>query len=255
MTPQALLEMRDHQVDRYQPQILNIDFQPFYKGFPVIDDSRNIGQGLAFLNRYLCDNLLTESQYWLEALFNALHLLEYDGIPLLINDRIHSGIELSQQVKQALKFLVKYSPDEPYKKIHMDLQELGFEPGWGNTVSGDVAILLIDLHLHEMIVSRIYWKMKMILQPIRCINCHGINIVKFGKTPEGKQRYKCREDSCDGRTFILDYSRPGSSRSVKKQIIDMAMNGSGVRDTARVLHVSPNTVTRELKKKNLSCSQ
>jgi len=148
MTPQALLEMRDHQVDRYQPQILNIDFQPFYKGFPVIDDSRNIGQGLAFLNRYLCDNLLTESQYWLEALFNALHLLEYDGIPLLINDRIHSGIELSQQVKQALKFLVKYSPDEPYKKIHMDLQELGFEPGWGNTVSGDVAILLIDLHLH-----------------------------------------------------------------------------------------------------------
>jgi len=91
--------------------------------------------------------------------------------------------------------------------------------------------------------------MKMILQPIRCINCHGINIVKFGKTPEGKQRYKCREDSCDGRTFILDYSRPGSLRSVKKQIINMAMNGSGVRDTARVLHVSPNTVTRELKKR------
>ncbi len=27
----------------------------------------------------------------------------------------------------------------------------------------------------------------------------------------------------------------------------MAMNGSGVRDTARVLHVSTNTVTRELK--------
>ena len=29
----------------------------------------------------------------------------------------------------------------------------------------------------------------------------------------------------------------------------MAMNGSGVRDTARVLHVSPNTVTSELKKR------
>jgi len=89
----------------------------------------------------------------------------------------------------------------------------------------------------------------MILQPIRCIHCHGTNIVKFGKTPEGKQRYKCREDVCSGRTFILDYSRPGSLRSVKQQIVDMAMNGSGVRDTARVLHVSPNTVTRELKKR------
>ena len=89
----------------------------------------------------------------------------------------------------------------------------------------------------------------MIFQPVHCIHCHGTDIVKFGRKPEGKQRYQCRESSCKGRTFILDYSRSGSLRSVKKQIIDMAMNGSGVRDTARVLHVSPNTVTRELKKR------
>ena len=48
---------------------------------------------------------------------------------------------------------------------------------------------------------------------------------------------------------MLDYSRPGSLRSVKQQTVDMAMNGSGVRDTDRVLHVSPNTVMRELKKR------
>jgi transposase-like protein len=89
----------------------------------------------------------------------------------------------------------------------------------------------------------------MILQPIHCIHCHGTDIVKFGKTPEGKQRYKCREDACNGRTFILNYSHLGRLRGTKQQIIDMAMNGSGVRDTARVLHVSPNTVTRELKKR------
>ena len=89
----------------------------------------------------------------------------------------------------------------------------------------------------------------MILPPILCIHCHGTDLVKYGKTPEGKQRYKCRTEVCSGRTFILDYSHPGSLRSVKKQIVDMAMNGSGVRDTARVLHVSTNTVTRELKKR------
>jgi transposase-like protein len=33
---------------------------------------------------------------------------------------------------------------------------------------------------------------------------------------------------------------------VKRQIVDMAMNASGIRDTARVLHVSPNTVIKEL---------
>jgi len=35
----------------------------------------------------------------------------------------------------------------------------------------------------------------------------------------------------------------------------MAMNASGIRDTARVLHVSPTTVIKELKKKSQSCSQ
>ena len=48
---------------------------------------------------------------------------------------------------------------------------------------------------------------------------------------------------------MLNYSHAGRLRSTKQQIVDMAMNGSGVRDTARVLHVSPNTVTSELKKR------
>jgi transposase-like protein len=36
---------------------------------------------------------------------------------------------------------------------------------------------------------------------------------------------------------------------VKKKISDMAINGSGIRDTARVLKISPTTVIEELKKK------
>jgi hypothetical protein len=66
---------------------------------------------------------------------------------------------------------------------------------------------------------------------------------------EGKQRYRCRE--ClegRGRTFLLDYSYAGQSPEVKEQIVDMAMKASGMRDTARVLHVSPTPVINELKK-------
>jgi sucrose synthase len=134
MTMPELLNILDQQVDRYQPHILNIDFQPFYQESPVIEDPRNVGQGLAFLNHYLCNKLLTEFQYWLEALFKALQVLEYQGVELLINDRIKSGKELSAQVKQTLQFLADYAPDHPYEKVHLDLQALGFEPGWGNTV-------------------------------------------------------------------------------------------------------------------------
>ncbi len=89
----------------------------------------------------------------------------------------------------------------------------------------------------------------MISQVLQCPYCQGIDIVKNGKTPQRKQRFLCEESLCDGRTFILEYAHPGQSRQVKKQIIDMAMNGSGIRDTARVLHVSTSTVIKEFKKK------
>lgn len=134
-TVKAWLDARDRTVNRYQPQILELDFHPFYKDSPAIDDARNIGQGLAFLNRYLCDKLLTERQFWLEALYSVLQRHQYDGVELMIGSSIHSGNELSQQVKVALKFLSSLPPDEPYEKFHSQLQQLGFEPGWGNNAS------------------------------------------------------------------------------------------------------------------------
>jgi transposase-like protein len=71
-------------------------------------------------------------------------------------------------------------------------------------------------------------------------------MVKHGLSPEGKQRYRCR--AClegRGRTFLLAYSYAGQSPDVKQQSVDMARNASGIRDTARVLHVSPATVLNE----------
>ncbi|WGV26096.1 sucrose synthase [Halotia branconii] len=135
MTPQAFLDVSDRLVNRYQPHILEIDLHPFYQGSPTIDDPRNIGQGLAFLNHYLCNQLLTNPEYWVEALFKALHRLHYNNIPLLISDRISSGTQLAKRLKQALKFLSQRSPNESYEKFRVDLQELGFEAGWGNTAA------------------------------------------------------------------------------------------------------------------------
>lgn len=133
MSPQALLDVRDRLVNSYQPNILEIDLSAFYKNSPSVSDPRNIGQGLAFLNRYLCSQVLTDRQYCLDVLFELLHKLHYDGLRLLINDRIESGTHLAQQIPQAIKFLTTQPDDEPHKNFHFHLQELGFEPGWGNT--------------------------------------------------------------------------------------------------------------------------
>src|SRR5262245_59845423 len=96
----------------------------------------------------------------------------------------------------------------------------------------------------------------MITQVLHCPYCHETDIVRHGLSPEGKQRYRCR--ACRegrGRTFLLEYTYAGQSLAVKQQIVDMALNASGIRDTARVLHVSPTTVLKELKKRNLTCKR
>ena len=91
----------------------------------------------------------------------------------------------------------------------------------------------------------------MVLIPVLCPVCGHDNIIKRGKTENGKQRYLCQNPECNAKTFILDYDYNGYLPEVKKKIMDMAVNGSGIRDTARVLDISPTTVIKELKKRIL----
>ena len=95
----------------------------------------------------------------------------------------------------------------------------------------------------------------MVIQALHCPHCQSTDIVRHGTTRQGKQRYRCRACPERGRTFLLDYTYVGQSPEVKQQIVDMAMNASGIRDTARVLHVSPTTVINELKKRHLTCTR
>ena len=83
---------------------------------------------------------------------------------------------------------------------------------------------------------------------VRCPHCQSEAVVKYGKTSNGTERFRCQRTSRCGRTFLRSYAYPGCLPTVKQQIVDMTLNGSGIRDIARVLYVGPNTVMRELKK-------
>src|SRR2546423_15634619 len=89
----------------------------------------------------------------------------------------------------------------------------------------------------------------MIMQVLHCPHCQGTDIIRHGTTRQGKQRYRCQEHACKGRTFLVDYTYAGHSSGVQQQIIDRAINASGIRATARVLHVSSTTVIKALKKR------
>ena len=82
---------------------------------------------------------------------------------------------------------------------------------------------------------------------VKCPHCQGEAVVKYGKTSKGKERVRGQQRAECGRTFLRSSASPGCLPTVKRQIVDMTLNGSGIRDIARVLHVGPNPGLRELK--------
>jgi len=54
---------------------------------------------------------------------------------------------------------------------------------------------------------------------------------------------------------MLEYCYKACEVGIKEQVVEMAINSSGTRDTARVLKINKNTVTRTLKNKENSLVQ
>ena len=88
----------------------------------------------------------------------------------------------------------------------------------------------------------------MVSVPVQCPYCQSTEVIKAGKQANGAQRYQCQNDRCERRIFLRQYQDRGRVLEIRRQVVDMAINGSGIRDTARVLRISPTTVIAVLKK-------
>lgn len=81
---------------------------------------------------------------------------------------------------------------------------------------------------------------------VKCPYCQQTQPVrKHGTGRAGFPRYYCQHCL---RTFQINYRYNAYKPGVKEQIVTMVGNGSGVRDTGRVLNISMNTVMSTLKK-------
>ena len=89
-------------------------------------------------------------------------------------------------------------------------------------------------------------------QEIFCPNCGSNHIIKAGKSILKVQRYSCQNQDCPTKSFMQNYRYKAYEPGVKKQVLEMAINGSGIRDTARVLNINKNTVINTLKKKKVA---
>jgi transposase-like protein len=87
---------------------------------------------------------------------------------------------------------------------------------------------------------------------VRCPHGHTTDVMKHGVTDQGKPRDRGQHANGPSHTFIIDYRDQGRLPSITQQIIDMARNGSGIRDMARVLKMSQTTVMETFKKRENS---
>lgn len=88
---------------------------------------------------------------------------------------------------------------------------------------------------------------EMVSVVVQCRECGSERLYKHGRSRSGEPRYRCRDCHC---CFQLNYRNEANKVGVPEKIVEMAMNGSGIRDTARVLKISTNTVLSHLKNSN-----
>jgi transposase-like protein len=90
----------------------------------------------------------------------------------------------------------------------------------------------------------------MSLTEVRCPHCGSEKVYKNGRNKTGKQVYKCNNPECKCRNFVENYTYNGCKPEVRRQVLKMAVDCTGVRATGRILGISKDTVTAILKKLN-----
>nr|BAE06059.1 sucrose synthase [Potamogeton distinctus] len=111
--------------------VLELDFEPFNVSFPRPTLSKSIGNGVQFLNRHLSSKLFhdKESMY---PLLNCLRQHNYNGMTMMLNDRIRSLDALQAALRKAEEHLLLFPGDTPSSEFDHRFQELGLEKGWGD---------------------------------------------------------------------------------------------------------------------------
>ncbi len=79
----------------------------------------------------------------------------------------------------------------------------------------------------------------MVSVPVQCPHCQSMEVIKAGKQSNGAQRYQCQNGQCVRWIFLLQYQDRGRVPEVRRQVVDTAINGSGVRDTVAGSAIPP----------------
>lgn len=86
----------------------------------------------------------------------------------------------------------------------------------------------------------------------RCHECKSKRIIKYGKTPSGKQCYQCKH--C-GTVRVLEYEEPRYDEPAKNRILAAYEERASMRGISRILGVSRITLASWIKKKTAASTR
>jgi sucrose synthase len=128
------LYVKEHLVEGHQDgvdQILEIDLEPFLRGFPKMHETRSIGRGVEFLNRRLSSQLFEDGGKGNRLLLDFLRVHRYQQQTLMLNEAVNDVRALRSALRQADELLQPVPDDTSWEELAPRLRALGFEPGWG----------------------------------------------------------------------------------------------------------------------------
>ena len=79
---------------------------------------------------------------------------------------------------------------------------------------------------------------------VRCPGRTGLNVIKPNQLSHGARDDRGSAMDCDRNRFILNYRGMGRTLEAKVKIVVLVMSESGIRNTIRVVNLSPTTVVR-----------
>ncbi|WP_324780346.1 sucrose synthase [Thiobacillus sedimenti] len=126
---------------------LEIDFEPFGRHVPRLQEVRSIGQGVLHLNRHLASAMFTRPETGHAKLLNFLRMHTIDGQQLMLAPHIGEVPMLREALRDALRHLDTLDSDTPWTDCAPALGSLGFEPGWGDSAArvAETMGLLVDI--------------------------------------------------------------------------------------------------------------
>jgi sucrose synthase len=101
---------------------LEVDFGPFNREFPRMQEERSIGRGVEFLNRRLSSQLFQELGKGDRHVLEFLRIHQHRGLQLMLNERVSTVDDLRAALRSAQEYLADCPPDAGWRDVAPRLQ-------------------------------------------------------------------------------------------------------------------------------------